>query len=142
MMIGGVRMGGDAAGPAEAWPLFVQVSALAGLLIALFALRAAARLKGHFHDRHYRPIESGRADQSERIGSRPLSWWAVRRVMEYSGRVNVWLAGGFCAGATRVILWVIALGIECVGPYAGFYVPGLGRSGTADWRAGALFQED
>jgi hypothetical protein len=30
------------------------------------------------------------------IGDRPLSWWAVRRVMEYSGRVNVWLAGGFC----------------------------------------------
>ena len=31
----------------------------------------------------------------ERIGDRPLSWWAVRRVMEYSGRVNLWLAGGF-----------------------------------------------
>jgi low temperature requirement protein LtrA len=45
-----------------------------------------------------------------------------------------WLGGGMCAGATRVILWVIALGIECVAPYAGFYVPGLGRSGTSDWR--------
>ena len=29
---------------------------------------------------------------------------------------------------------MIALGIECVGPVAGFYVPGLGRSGTTDWR--------
>ena len=28
----------------------------------------------------------------------------------------------------------VALGIECVGPYAGFHVPGLGRSGTSDWR--------
>jgi low temperature requirement protein LtrA len=45
-----------------------------------------------------------------------------------------WLAGGFCIGSTRVILWVTALAIECVGPYAGFYVPGLGRSGTSDWR--------
>src|SRR5205807_3156786 len=26
---------------------------------------------------------------------RPLSWWAVRRVSEYSGRVNLWLAGSF-----------------------------------------------
>ena len=57
---------------------------------------------------------------------RIISWQIVSGVF--------WLAGGFCAGATRVILWVIALGIECVGPYAGFYVPGLGRSGTADWR--------
>jgi low temperature requirement protein LtrA len=45
-----------------------------------------------------------------------------------------WIAGGFCHGVTRVVLWVTALGIECVGPYAGFHVPGLGRSGTADWR--------
>jgi hypothetical protein len=29
------------------------------------------------------------------IGNRPLAWWAVRRVTEYSGRVNLWLAGGF-----------------------------------------------
>src|SRR5262249_49174741 len=26
---------------------------------------------------------------------RPLAWWAVRRVTEYSGRINLWLAGGF-----------------------------------------------
>jgi hypothetical protein len=83
-------------GPAAAWPLFVRVNVLAGLLALAFALRAAFRLKGHFHDEHYRPIESGRADQSHRIGTRPLSWWAVKRVMKYSGRVNVWLAGGFC----------------------------------------------
>ena len=83
-------------GPEGAWPLFVQVNLLAALLAAGFGLRAAFRLKGHFQDRHYRPLESGRVDQSEFIGERPLSWWAVRRVMEYSGRVNVWLAGGFC----------------------------------------------
>jgi hypothetical protein len=85
-----------APGPASAWPLFVDVNGLGAALAALFGLRAAARLKGHFHDRHYTPIASGREDQSEHIGARPLSWWAVRRVMEYSGRVNVWLAGGFC----------------------------------------------
>lgn len=63
----------------------------AGLLFA----RGMNRLQGHFQDRHYRPMSSERAAQTERIGDRPLSWWAVRRVMEYSGRVNIWLAGGF-----------------------------------------------
>jgi low temperature requirement protein LtrA len=45
-----------------------------------------------------------------------------------------WLAGGFAFGATRVVLWAVAFGVECVAPYAGYYVPGLGRSSTADWR--------
>ena len=85
----------EAGGPAAMWPAFVSVNLLAAALATLFALRAAFRLKGHFHDRHYKPQESGRVDQSPLIGDRPLSWWAVRRVMEYSGRVNVWLAGGF-----------------------------------------------
>ena len=62
---------------------------------------------------------------------RIISWHLVSGVF--------WIAGGLCHGPTRVILWVIALGIECVGPYAGFHVPGLGRSGTAGlargWRA-------
>jgi hypothetical protein len=64
---------------------------VAGMLF----VRGMGRLKGHFHDRHYRPITDTRVVQTERIGERPLSWWAVRRVMEYSGRVNIWLAGGF-----------------------------------------------
>lgn len=84
-------------GPGAVWPAFVEVNRLALILAGLFAARAAFRLNGHFHDRHYRPIASDRVDQSRYIGERPLSWWAVRRVMEYSGRVNVWLAGGFCA---------------------------------------------
>jgi hypothetical protein len=64
-------------------------------LAVLLYFRGMGRLKGHFHDRHYRPIDSSRVAQTEHIGDRPLSWWAVRRVMEYSGRVNIWLAGGF-----------------------------------------------
>ena len=73
--------------------VFVGAIGLAGA--AMLCVRGMSRLKGHFHDRHYRPIDSSRAAQTERIGDRPLSWWAVRRVMEYSGRVNIWLAGGF-----------------------------------------------
>lgn len=79
-----------------AWERF-EISLLATAAITLLAgTRAAFRLRGHFHDRHYKPIDSSRESQLERIGDRPLSWWAVRRVMEYSGRVNLWLAGGFC----------------------------------------------
>jgi hypothetical protein len=77
------------------WEQFRDLHVLAGGLIAVFTLRGAWRLKGHFHDRHYRPLTADRAARTEAIGDRPLSWWAVRRVMEYSGRVNIWLAGGF-----------------------------------------------
>jgi hypothetical protein len=61
----------------------------------LLLTRGAFRLKGHFQDLHYRPIDSRRGDESKYIGSRPLAWWTVRRVMKYSGRMNLWLAGGF-----------------------------------------------
>jgi hypothetical protein len=65
------------------------------ILLVLLLTRAAVRLKGHFHDRHYRPFEERARGRFGGIGERPLSWWAVRRVMEYSGRMNMWLAGGF-----------------------------------------------
>ncbi|HEY2786290.1 MAG TPA: hypothetical protein VGJ05_15090 [Fimbriiglobus sp.] len=78
-----------------AWDRFVGINAAAIVLSGLTALRAARRLLGHFHDRHYSPRDSVRATELELIGDRPLSWWAVRRVMEYSGRVNLWLAAGF-----------------------------------------------
>lgn len=78
-----------------AWERFNILHAGVATLILAFGLRAAFRLRGHFHDRHYRPIDSSRESQLDKIGDKPLSWWAVRRVMEYSGRVNLWLAGGF-----------------------------------------------
>lgn len=81
--------------PAAVWHDFVALHQTAAVVVALFALRAAVRLKPHFHDRHYRPLTADRAARTEDVGTRPLSWWAVRRVMEYGGRVNLWLAGGF-----------------------------------------------
>ncbi|MCE9565939.1 MAG: hypothetical protein K8U57_28280 [Planctomycetes bacterium] len=83
-------------GPESQWRSFVEVNLIGLAMILVFGVRAAFRLKGHFHDRHYKPLATDRVDQSALIGERPLSWWAVRRVMEYSGRVNVYLAGGFC----------------------------------------------
>jgi len=45
-----------------------------------------------------------------------------------------WIAGGLAHGGARAVLWVIALGLECLGPVVFFYVPGFGRSSTADWK--------
>ena len=75
---------------------FFGLHAFVVFLIVAATTRAAYRLRGHFHERHYKPIDSSRESQLDKIGDTPLSWWAVRRVMEYSGKVNLWLAGGFC----------------------------------------------
>ncbi|MCL1633107.1 low temperature requirement protein A [Luteimonas sp. SX5] len=45
----------------------------------------------------------------------------------------LWIAGGFGQGETRFGLWLLALAIEFVSPLVLFWVPGLGRSTTADW---------
>jgi low temperature requirement protein LtrA len=44
-----------------------------------------------------------------------------------------WIAGGLALGSERMALWALALGIEYLGPFANFYVPGLGRSRTDEW---------
>jgi hypothetical protein len=74
----------------------VQYLLLAGAGLAVAAgVRAAFRLQGHFHDRHYKPLSLADAHNRPSVGDDPLTWWAVKRVMEYSGRINLWLAGGF-----------------------------------------------
>lgn len=44
-----------------------------------------------------------------------------------------WIAGGLAGGSMRMLLWGMALGIEFLGPLAGFYVPGRGRSTRLSW---------
>src|SRR5262249_23046956 len=67
----------------------------ASVVLVLLLIRTASRLKGHFHERHYEPAIDPRAGKRGQVGDRPLSWWAVKRVTEYAGRANLWLAGGF-----------------------------------------------
>jgi hypothetical protein len=76
---------------------FLGLSLAAVGFSGLLLMRGAGRLRGHFHDRHYRPLSEVPTDAADHPGDQPLAWWAVRRVMEYSGRVNIWLAGGFGA---------------------------------------------
>lgn len=80
----------------DVWPAALAVEAVTVLFAALLLWRCARRLKGHFHERHYRPILEVTDLRRPPVGERPLSWWAVKRVSEYSGRINLWLAGGFC----------------------------------------------
>jgi len=71
----------------------VEIAALIG--VGLFALRGASRLRDHFHELHYQPLLLRSERRRGRPGDSPLAWWAVRRVSRYSGRINLWLAGGF-----------------------------------------------
>lgn len=45
----------------------------------------------------------------------------------------LWIAGGLTSGTTREALWLGAVAIDYIGPAAGFWTPGLGRSRTQDW---------
>ncbi|HLJ96280.1 MAG TPA: hypothetical protein VKU02_24110 [Gemmataceae bacterium] len=78
-----------------AWERVLGVEAAALIAAGLLLVRTAGRLRGHFDERHYQPAVDHRGRPRPSPGDRPLSWWAVRRVSEYSGRVNFWLAGGF-----------------------------------------------
>jgi hypothetical protein len=81
-------------------PLLVDVLAMTAgcLAIALAtAVRSAFRLKGHYIDKNYRPVADDGRKRREPVGDRPVTWWAVRRVNEYPGRVNLYLAGGAAA---------------------------------------------
>jgi hypothetical protein len=93
--------------------LGLELAAL--VLMGLLLARAAGRLKGHFQDRHYRPVADTKRERRSQVGNWPLSWWAVRRVHEYSGRINLWLAGSF---GVAYALYTVA------GPY---WPAGLGR---------------
>lgn len=81
--------------PVFAWPAFLTVQFIGIGCACVLLTRSACRLAGHFHDRHYRPVIDTSGRKRAPIGDRPLSWWAVKRVTEYSGRVNLWLAAGF-----------------------------------------------
>jgi low temperature requirement protein LtrA len=65
--------------------------------------------------------DTARARNFLRIGI----WMAVSGV--------IWVIGALAEGEARLALWLLALGIEYLGPWARFWVPAMGRSATADW---------
>jgi hypothetical protein len=73
--------------------LGLEVFAL--VAVGLLLVRTAGRLKGHFHEQHYSPAADAGRGRRGQVGERPLAWWAVRRVTQYAGKANLWLAAGF-----------------------------------------------
>lgn len=92
-----------------------------------------------------RGIVFASAYASMQIGRTLFVLWAVRsapgRLRNNFQRIAVWLAlsgtcwiiGGLAEPASRLAWWTLALGIELLGPWALFWVPGLGRSSVTDW---------
>jgi hypothetical protein len=103
-------------GPLVAEDRMEALELAALVAVGIMLLRAAARLKGHFHDMHYRPAVDESRGPRGRPGDAPLAWWAVRRVTEYSGRINLWLASGF---GLAYALYTVA---------ESYWPPWLGRS--------------
>ncbi|MGF1581655.1 MAG: hypothetical protein ACFCD0_20190 [Gemmataceae bacterium] len=74
--------------------LFItQTVAVVGFVVLL--IQCALRFKGHYQDRHFSPILDTKDKKRPKVTDRPLSWWALKRVSEFSGKINLWLAGGF-----------------------------------------------
>ncbi len=79
------------------------------------------------------------------VGRSLFMMWAVRGASEANyknfQRITIWLAvsgvvwiiGAFAPPGARLAIWGAAIAIEFAGPAAGFWVPSLGRSTTADW---------
>ncbi|MBN8938814.1 MAG: low temperature requirement protein A [Rhizobiales bacterium] len=69
---------------------------------------------------------TGLASESNRRNfQRILSWLVLSGLF--------WIAGGLAEGNARLALWAIAIGLEYLAPWTGFWVPKLDRSTTADW---------
>src|SRR5262245_2442565 len=82
-------------GQAGAADALMQITLVGVGLAGLLLWRGAVRLQAHFHELHYLPVTDVRGAKRPAVGQRPLTWWAVKRVARFSGRVNLWLAGGF-----------------------------------------------
>jgi low temperature requirement protein LtrA len=92
-----------------------------------------------------RGIVFASAYASMQVGRTLFVLWAVRstpgRLSNNFQRICVWLAtsgacwisGGLAEPSVRLAWWTLALAIELVGPWALFWVPGLGRSSVTDW---------
>lgn len=78
-----------------ALPRLLEFEAFSLFAVGALFLRACFRLQDHFRERHYFPAEDLSGKHRPEVGNQPLAWWAVKRVTEYSGQINLWLAGGF-----------------------------------------------
>ncbi len=91
--------------PAWSWPRVVWTSEVGLLVAGGLLLRGAWRLQNHFQEEHYGPVMLKDQEPRSPVGDTPLAWWAVKRVTKYSGRINLWLAGGFALLYATYTIW-------------------------------------
>ena len=57
----------------------------------------------------------------------------VRIAIWFAVSAPVWVAGALVEGDARLVLWVVALAIDYIGPSVGYWLPRLGAATTTDW---------
>lgn len=58
---------------------------------------------------------------------------AIRILAWLTTSATFWIAGGLAEGHSRLVLWVVALGIEYLSPAVRFWIPKYGASSIEDW---------
>jgi low temperature requirement protein LtrA len=67
-------------------------------------------------------------------GHSPVHFHTFVRIASWMSLSAVfWILGGLADGPSRASYWIAAVAIEYISPAVYFWVPGLGRSTTADW---------
>jgi low temperature requirement protein LtrA len=110
------------------------VAMIAGLLGAIsipeaFGDRAPLFVAGYVGIQTFRNIFIVVATAPEDPLYRPFQrilWWTI-------GISPLWIAGTVVDGDARFALWSVALALDYAGPFAGHWVPGLGRSHPSEW---------
>lgn len=115
--------------------LLLLAMMLAGLLLS-------TSLPGAFHDK---ALPFAAAYVFMQVGRSLFTIWGLGSASPANTRnfqrISIWLslsgvlwiAGAFANDGERMGYWIVALAIEYAGPSAGFWVPRLGKSTTADW---------
>jgi low temperature requirement protein LtrA len=78
------------------------------------------------------------------VADRGSAWRAsFTRILAWSVLVApIWIAGGLVEGRARLLAWLLALGLDYLGPAVRYWTPGLGKSPVSDWQIeGAHFAE-
>ena len=57
----------------------------------------------------------------------------VRIAIWFIVSAPVWVAGALVEGDARLVLWLVALAIDYIGPSVGYWLPRLGAATTTDW---------
>lgn len=70
-------------------------------------------------------IVLGRSHELTPNFTRVLAWFLATAVL--------WVVGGVLGGTAQIVLWVLAVVLDYLGPMVGFHTPRLGRSRTTLW---------